>query len=93
MASATSKPRISRTLEARELILGAVIEVGVVYLQTGNELSGRGSMYNRTLAGEIDFCCVSAHYAQFACGRLHIVVYQSVMIKECCHAPITCHAK
>ena len=36
-ASATLKPRILRTLGAREFILGTAIEVGVVYLQTGNE--------------------------------------------------------
>ena len=56
MASATLKPHISRTLEAREFILVALLEVGVVYHQTGNEslpVSGHGGTYDRTLAGEI----------------------------------------
>ena len=56
MASATLKPRISGILEARKFILGTVVEVGVVYRQTGNEsllVCGRGITCNRTLAGEI----------------------------------------
>ena len=45
MTSTNLKPCILRTLGARELILSTAIEVGVVYLQTGNEsllVSGRG---------------------------------------------------
>ena len=56
MASTTLMPCISKTLGARVLILGTVMEVGVVYRQTGNEshpVSGRGAAYDRTLAGEI----------------------------------------
>ena len=56
MASAKLKPRISGTLGARVIILGTVMEVGVVYCQTDNEshpVSGRGATYDRTLAGEI----------------------------------------
>ena len=56
MASANLKPHISRPLEARKFILAAVIEVKVVYCQTGNEslpACGRGITYNRTLAGKI----------------------------------------
>ena len=56
MASATLKPRISGTLRARAFILGTVIEVGVVYRQTGNAshpVNRRGATYDRTFAGEI----------------------------------------
>ena len=48
-ASANLKQHISRTLQASELILGTAIEVGVVYLQTGNEshsVSGCGITCN-----------------------------------------------
>ena len=50
MASATLKPRISRTLGGRELNLGTAIEVGVVYLQTRNGsflVSGYKDMYDQ----------------------------------------------
>ena len=56
MASATFKSSIARTLGARVFNLGTVMEVGVVYCQTGNEshlVSGCSAMHNRTLAGEI----------------------------------------
>ena len=56
MASATLKPHISKTLEARKFILGTAIEVGVFYHQTGNEsllVCERGVTCDRTLAGEI----------------------------------------
>ena len=56
MASATLKSRILRTLEARKLILGSAIEVGVVYRQAGNEsylVCGHYVMHYRTIAGEI----------------------------------------
>ena len=53
-ASATLKPRISRTLGARKLILGTAI--GVVYLQTGNgsrAVSRRSVTCDRTRSGKI----------------------------------------
>ena len=56
MASATLKPHISRTLEARKFILGTAIEVGVVYRRTGKEsllVCGCSLTCDRTLAGEI----------------------------------------
>ena len=56
MASASLKPPISRTLEARKFIFGTAIEVGVVYRRTGNKslpVFRHGVTYNRTLEGEI----------------------------------------
>ena len=54
--STTLKPRILRTLGTRGLIFGTTIEVGVVYVWTGNEsllVSGYGRTCNQTLAVKI----------------------------------------
>ena len=44
------KPHTSKTVRAREVILGIAVDVGVVFLQTGNEslpVSGCGNTYNQ----------------------------------------------